>query len=111
MGIMKTPLIAIAVFAVAAAFMLFPSSPQAHAQAEEKEPNWAGQKWEYKVLRIDDSRPAEAGRRTSSRDGGAEEKLNELGKQGWELVSIRIDAAAARTAPIFYFKRPANQAK
>ena len=62
--------------------------------------------WEYRVIRIDDSNPEEFGTRPTSRSGGAEEALNKLGEEGWELVTIRIDATATRRAPIFYFKRP-----
>ena len=61
--------------------------------------------WEYRVLRIDDSNPEEKGVRPSSRSGGAEETLNKLGAEGWELVAVRVDSASARRAPIFYFKR------
>ena len=66
------------------------------------------QKWEYRVIRIEDRRPEEAGRNAPSRSGGAEAELNRLGEEGWELVTIRIDAAATRRAPIFYLKRPKN---
>jgi hypothetical protein len=62
--------------------------------------------WEYRVIRIDDSRPKEAGGRTTARSGGAQEALNKLGEEGWELVAVRIDSSANRTSPIFYLKRP-----
>ncbi|NRB75428.1 MAG: hypothetical protein HRU46_13785 [Verrucomicrobiales bacterium] len=38
-----------------------------------------------------------------SRGSASEEKLNELGEQGWELVSVRNDGS---DQPVFYFKRP-----
>ena len=66
--------------------------------------------WEYRVIRIDDSRPEEKGSRTTGRSGGAEESLNKLGAEGWELVAVRVDASATRRAPIFYFKRPKTSA-
>ena len=61
-------------------------------------------KWEYRVIRIDDSRPDQAGGRPGR--GSAEEQLNKLGAEGWELVSVRIDSQANRNSPIFYLKRP-----
>ncbi len=61
-------------------------------------------KWEYRVIRIEDRRPDQAGGRAGR--GSAEEALNKLGAEGWELVSVRIDSQANRSNPIFYFKRP-----
>lgn len=75
----------------------------------QETPKWDGQKWEYRVVRIADTNPEEkGGRRPTSRTGGAEEQLQRLGQQGWELIAVRIDAvtAAGRSNPIFYFKRP-----
>ena len=84
-----------------------PLSSVRDADAQEtKSEEWSGQKWEYRVIRIEDRRPDTAGRSGTSRSGGAQEELNKLGDQGWELVSVRIDATAARSNPIFYLKRP-----
>ena len=66
-------------------------------------------KWEYRVIRIDDRRPDAAGGRAGR--GSAEEQLNKLGAEGWELVSVRIDSQANRSNPIFYLKRPVRQAR
>ena len=60
-------------------------------------------KWEYRVVRIEDRRPDTAGGRAGR--NSAEEQLNKLGAEGWELVSVRADSQANRSSPIFYFKR------
>jgi len=49
------------------------------------------QKWEYKVLALY-SWPSEA-------------QLNELGKVGWELVSVVVDAEGDATEVRAYLKR------
>ena len=83
----------------AAVAIWFSSSDSTIAQEEKA---WAGQKWEYRVLRIENRRTGNtSGQR--SRGSASEEKLNELGEQGWELVSVRNDGS---DQPVFYFKRP-----
>ncbi len=70
--------------------------------AQDSASAWSGQKWEYRVLRIDDRRGSNtSGQR--SRGSASEAKLNELGEQGWELISVRNDGSSE---PVFYFKRP-----
>lgn len=80
---------------------------QTLAQSDESptEANSTVQKWEYRVMRIDSRQPEEAGRTGRAR-GNAEEVLNELGAEGWELVAVRLDNTTPAAAPIFYFKRP-----
>ena len=83
--------------ALIAIAIVFCSSPLVEAADEVT-------KWEYRVIRIDDSRPEQAGGRAAR--GSAQEQLNELGAEGWELVSVRTDSQANRNSPIFYLKRP-----
>lgn len=73
------------------------------AVADDKEVT----KWEYRVIRIEDRRPDAAGGRGGRNN--AEEQLNKLGAEGWELVSVRIDSQANRSNPIFYLKRPVRK--
>jgi len=58
-------------------------------------------KWEYKVMYHDD-RPQSGTSGTRARSGASEEKLNKLGKEGWELVSVR---SGPGSEAVFYFKR------
>ena len=68
---------------------------------EDGEAKWTGPQWEYLVLRIEDRRRSSpAG--TTARGSASQDKLNELGKQGWELVAVRNDGTSE---PVFYFKR------
>ena len=78
------------------------------ATAQEGKANTAriGPRWEYRVLRIDSTRPEEVGRTPRARSGQAEAQLNKLGEQGWELVTVRLDGSSPAASPIFYFKRP-----
>ena len=57
--------------------------------------------WEYKVMYHDD-RPQSGTSGTRARSGASEEKLNKLGKEGWELVSVR---SGPGSEAVFYFKR------
>lgn len=59
------------------------------------------QQWEYKVIHHDD-RPQSGTSGTRARSGASEEKLNKLGKEGWELVGVRNGAGSEA---VFYFKR------
>ena len=71
------------------------------AVGQDPEVKWSGPKWEYLVLRIDDRRQGNtSGSRT--RSSASEEKLNTVGEEGWELVSVRSDGTSM---PVFYFKR------
>ena len=81
-------------------------SDRAAAQDEKASTAQGTQKWEYRVLRINSTRPEEAGRTPRARSGAAETQLNKLGEQGWELVTVRLDGSAPAASPIFYFKRP-----
>ena len=78
----------------------------AAAQEEKVTTSRSGQQWEYRVLRIDSTRPEKAGRTPRARSGQAEAQLNKLGEQGWELVTVRLDGSSPTASPIFYFKRP-----
>ncbi len=96
---MNMRFLSLAVALSAGAAIWFSSSDSTIAQEEKA---WGGQKWEYRVLRIEDRRTGNtSGQR--SRGSASEEKLNELGEQGWELVSVRNDGSSQ---PVFYFKRP-----
>ena len=103
---MKNKLIPIVLAAAAAALVIpFTGSRESRAQAAPAAPaaeNWTGAKWEYRVRRIDDRRGS-PDRETGSRKSASETTLDELGAQGWELVSVRSDGS---NTPIFYFKRP-----
>ena len=99
---MKT--ITITLIGAAGAALLFALSSATTTIAQDSEAKWTGPQWEYRVLRIDDRRrPNTTG--TRSRGSASEEKLNELGKQGWELVSVRSEG---NSEPVFYFKRRRN---
>ena len=99
---MKNYSISACLVAAAALFLSVPETPKAFAQDADGATAWSGQKWEYRVLRIDDRRQSNtSGAR--SRGSGSEAKLNELGDQGWELISVRNDGTSE---PVFYFKRP-----
>ena len=57
----------------------------------------AGERWTYQVVEV---KPGFLG---GTRDA-AQEKLNQLGPQGWELVSV---VQPQRFAPLqLYFKKP-----
>ncbi len=56
------------------------------------------QRWVYKVVRI---KTGFLGMKTES----AEEQMNELGRNGWELVSVIQPYGAV--GPTLFFKRPA----
>jgi hypothetical protein len=60
------------------------------------------QKWEYRVLRIQERRGGSAAE-VRAREKTSEAALNELGNLGWELVAVRTEQDEY---PIFYFKRP-----
>ena len=77
----------------------FPSSTMVNAQ-DSKSIRKTTQ-WEYKVIHHDD-RPQRGTSGTRARSGASEEKLNALGEQGWELVSVRNGAGSVA---VFYFKR------
>ena len=82
--------------------LLLPFLAAPPTQSQGQESAWAGQKWEYRVLRIEDRRQAST-TGTGARGSASEDKLNELGAEGWELVSVRNDGSSQ---PLFYFKRP-----
>lgn len=60
--------------------------------------------WEYKVIYHDD-RPQSGTSGTRARSGASEDKLNKLGKEGWELVAVR---SGSGSEAVFYFKRKAS---
>ena len=61
--------------------------------------------WEYRALRIPDRRMAGArAGDVRARKSGAQDVLNELGAEGWELIAVR--GVEATADPVFYFKRP-----
>ena len=109
---MKTALLPITTtitLVIAAAILLpFLSAPDATAQetAADNDKAWSGQKWEYRVRRIDDRRSG-TDRETGTRKSRSEEVLDELGAQGWELVAVRPEGSS----PVFYFKRPVSSTK
>lgn len=96
------PLTLTAIFA-AVIFATLLSGSDARAQDAPKSA-WAGQKWEYRALRIPDRRQTGARERDlRARRSGSQEVLNQIGAEGWELVAVRNDSASD---PVFYFKRP-----
>jgi hypothetical protein len=73
----------------------------ASAQGEKEK---AVQKWEYKIL---------DGGKSATPDGDYGNSLNELGKDGWELVGVepatRYSMGGGNTSAntrVFHFKRP-----
>ncbi|MBC3886577.1 DUF4177 domain-containing protein [Undibacterium griseum] len=61
-------------------------------------------KWEYKVIAIKLKRHFWTGR---SDHKAVEEKCNDMGQQGWELVSVEgLNMINYNSAPILTFKRP-----
>lgn len=54
-------------------------------------------KWEYLQYGV-----------TSSNAGRIQEKLDELGLEGWELVQVTNYPSDSMYSKIFYFKRPAS---
>jgi hypothetical protein len=66
------------------------------AQAAVTQSEAAAPKWEYQVVSI-----------TTSNTRINQDKLNELGKHGWELVSVQTWAGG--NSGLFYFKRPLVQ--
>lgn len=58
--------------------------------------NAARQSWEYRV----EIAPTFAGPGSFVDAAAAQQQLNQLGAQGWDLVSV------AGGQPLFYFKRP-----
>lgn len=96
---MKTLLSSSTAALIAGALLLpFLSAPSSQSQDSA----WSGQKWEYRVLRIEDRRQSGTSG-TRARGSASEDKLNELGAEGWELISVRNDGTSQ---PVFYFKRP-----
>ena len=83
--------------------MLFPRS-DLWAQSEEST-DTAVQKWEYRVVTLRSSRERRAAdvETFRVRNKDSETALNELGSQGWELVSVRENPS---NDPVYYFKRP-----
>lgn len=77
----------------------FPSSTKVNAQ--DSKSSWSGPSWEYKVIYYDD-RPQSGTSGTRARSSASESKLNTLGKEGWELVSVRTGSGSEA---VFYFKR------
>ena len=69
--------------------------------AQDEDTAWTGAQWEYLVLRIDDRR-RQSPPGKSARGSASQDKLNELGAKGWELVAVRGEGT---TEPVFYFKR------
>ena len=96
----QSPLKCIAATALVAGLALASFLPQGQSQ----ESGAKVQKWEYRVLRIEDRRQSNTSG-TRARGSASEEKLNELGAEGWELISVRNDGTSQ---PVFYFKRPKN---
>ena len=66
------------------------------AQATVTQSEAAAPKWEYQVVTI-----------TTSNSRISQDKLNQLGKGGWELVSVQTWAGG--NSGLFYFKRPLVQ--
>jgi hypothetical protein len=104
---MKTIILpATVIAAIAAALVLSALSPELRAQEVETKPTVVGLQWDYRVLRIDD-RQRSGGRESDiqARRSASQETLNQLGADGWELVSVRTDPAGNNNT-VFYFKRP-----
>lgn len=69
--------------------------------------------WDYKTIAYVEANPAamsqlyEDGRKLAAPEGGSLPKLKELGRKGWELVTV-VERPATYNAVefIYYFKRP-----
>lgn len=76
---------------------------KSYGETEQNPPSTTSSKWRYTVLRYS--------LRSGASPQGEIAELNNLGKQGWELVSYASETAPVSptktgTVHVFYFKRP-----
>ncbi|MEP4076247.1 hypothetical protein [Haloferula sp.] len=103
---MKSLTLSTIVVAALAALSLSFFSSDLRAQETTAKSAQSGPQWEYRALRIDD-RQRSGGRESDlrARQSSSQDTLNQLGAEGWELVTVRTEASVSNTA-VFYFKRP-----
>lgn len=90
-----------------------------HVDAQQSVSSAVRQTWEYKTVTVEqgistsqyqqnDTRFLEDGQRFSS-PPNAREKANQLGLQGWELVSVVATENSTYRIHTLWFKRPRSQ--